>query len=90
MSMPEKANPAEAKPFVVGKGGVNVHARKGQPGNGTTVGVGEGGGVNVRTRKGKPDGGTTVGVGKGKTPFHYFYAASEDQLHDDRTSPFSS
>ncbi|KAJ9702375.1 hypothetical protein PVL29_004215 [Vitis rotundifolia] len=49
----------------VGKGGVNVHAGKGKPGGGTTVGVGKGTGVNVHAGKGKPGGGTTVGVGKG-------------------------
>ncbi|XP_030543057.1 BURP domain protein RD22 [Rhodamnia argentea] len=81
----------------VGKGGVNVHAGKGQPG-GTTVGVGKGG-VGVDSGKG-----TSVGVGKGgvavhtgpkgkpvyvgvkpaPNPFDYLYAASETQLHDDR------
>ncbi|KAJ7965999.1 BURP domain protein RD22 [Quillaja saponaria] len=47
----------------VGKGGVNVNAGKGKPGN-TAVNVGKGG-VNVNAGKGKPDsgGGTHVSVG---------------------------
>ena len=68
MSMPEKANPAEAKPFVVGKGGVNVHARKGQPGNGTTVGVGKGSGVNVAPEKENQVAEPPSALGKGKHP----------------------
>ncbi|TKY74592.1 Dehydration-responsive protein RD22 [Spatholobus suberectus] len=61
----------------VGKGGVNVHAKKG---GGTNVNVGgKGGGVSVSTgHKGKP-----VYVSVGPNPFIYKYAATETQLHDD-------
>lgn len=82
-----KGKPGGGTTVGVGKGGgVNVHAGKGKPGGGgggTTVGVGKGG-VSVNTgHKGKH---VYVGVGKGKSPFNYVYSASEDQLHDDRST----
>ena len=64
----------------VGKGtGVGVNT--GKSGGGTNVGVGKGG-VSVNTgHKGK---GVYVGVKPGASPFIYKYAASENQLHDDK------
>ncbi|KAJ9168339.1 hypothetical protein P3X46_019879 [Hevea brasiliensis] len=63
----------------VGKGGVNVNTGKGKPG-GTSVNVGNGG-ANVNTgHKGKP---VYVGVNPKYGRFKYFYAATENQLHDD-------
>ncbi|KAJ4780648.1 BURP domain-containing protein [Rhynchospora pubera] len=66
----------------VGKGGVNVGAGNGKPGS-TTVHVGPGGvTVNVKPKYGKPPSRVTVG------PFSYNYAATEDQLHNNRQINF--
>lgn len=65
----------------VGHGNVGVNTGKGKPG-GTTVNVGKGGvGVHVKTPpKKKP---VIVKVNPG--PFHYNYAATDTQIHDDPT-----
>ncbi|KAL9676197.1 hypothetical protein QQ045_004410 [Rhodiola kirilowii] len=76
----KNGKPGKGTTVGVGKGGVGV--RTGNGGR-TKVGVGKGG-VNVGTpgKKGKPP--VVVGVKPGANPFNYHYAATQDQLQDDR------
>ena len=70
---------------VVGKGsGVNVSAGKGKSGGGTNVGVGKGG-ASVNTGHMGKQVYVSVGQQYWHGPYLYKYAASEDQLHDDRS-----
>jgi hypothetical protein len=66
----------------VGNGRVDVGAHNGKPGS-TTVHVGPGGvSVNVKPKYGQPRPRVTVGS------FAYNYAATEEQLHDNRQNNF--